>query len=81
MEPFDMMDASVPKKSFLTPDEVSQLSGIAVQTLASRRCNMQPSDFVRVGGTRVRYPRAVIVQWLADEYVTTSKPTSTKPRR
>jgi predicted DNA-binding transcriptional regulator AlpA len=84
MEPLEMMEASVPKKPFLTPEEVSQLSGLAVQTLAAKRTNGIPPDYIRAGGSRVRYPRVVIVQWLADEYVkthATMKPGSGRRRR
>jgi hypothetical protein len=68
---YEHIETIVPRKPMLSSREVSECSGLTEHSLAIRRMNNQPPDFVRINTRFVRYPRPVIVRWLSERYVNT----------
>jgi len=73
----DMVEALVPNRPTLTADELAEITGLRVQSLASMRMNRKGCPFIRCGRA-VRYPRTAVVTWLSASAVVTSDPI--KPR-
>ena len=59
---------STPK---LTPDELRQLIGVDLGTLAKWRCQRQGPPFIKVSRRCVRYDHAAVMAWLEASTVAT----------
>lgn len=59
---------------FLTTEQVSELTGLAVQTLMNWRCSRRAGPpFVRLSPRRVRYERDAVEQWLRSQTINPSQ--------
>ena len=73
----DMIETLVPNKPTLSADELAEITGLRVQSLATMRMNRRGCPFIRCGRA-VRYPRSAVVTWLSASAVDTSNPTNTR---
>ncbi len=72
------ISAGVP---LLTPNEVAQITGLSVETLAQWRSQRRGIPFVKVSRNCVRYRQSDLDQWLEEHIVAIAAGTTTERRQ
>ena len=64
----------MPDSPLLTPKQLSEITGISIQRLATMRMDGTGCPFIRLGSRAIRYERTAVEEWIkANTYTSTGE--------
>jgi predicted DNA-binding transcriptional regulator AlpA len=64
----------MPDSPLLTPKQLSEITGISIQRLATMRMDGTGCPFIRLGSRAIRYERTAVEAWIkANTYTSTDE--------
>ena len=69
----------MPDSPLLTPKQLSEITGISIQRLATMRMDGTGCPFIRLGSRAIRYERTAVETWIKENTYTSTDEYSDQP--